>query len=123
RKPRPADGRACIQGAHPAGARLRPRHAVCHPQHGYRRPHGPARYAAQWAGGGDVRGAKRLPNRAAAYRLRIALTAQRPARKKGPATATAKRAANAESNNGRVGSLLLLGTKAKATLSLSFLRK
>ena len=53
RKPRPAHRRPRVRGFDAAGARLRPRHHHRHPQHGTRRPHGPAGDVARGAGGGD----------------------------------------------------------------------
>ena len=52
RQSRPAHRRAGVRRAHPAGAGLRPRDDLRHPQHGHRRPHGPAGDAAGWRGGG-----------------------------------------------------------------------
>ena len=48
----PRTVRARVQGAHPAGAGVRARDDLRHPQHGHRRPHGPAGDAARRRGGG-----------------------------------------------------------------------
>ena len=53
RKPRRAHRRARVHGVHATRAGFRPRHHHRHPQHGYRRAHGPAGDVARRAGGGD----------------------------------------------------------------------
>jgi lipoprotein-releasing system ATP-binding protein len=52
REPRREDGRPRVRGLHPVGTGLGARHHHRHPQHGHRRPHGPAGDDQGWPGGG-----------------------------------------------------------------------